>query len=324
MTASRVVQRARAVVALTLDEGTTVMPNWTRSANWTALAIGASLSLAAVECASAVDLPPAPSLPPVGTSSEDFSGWYLRGDIGAGVEAAPDLWTAGALPGLPASLVSPGAVSSFRSSTLSPSGTIDAGLGYVFNPWFRMDGTLEYRFAGRLESVFAIGDWTTPAGGDPLYAEDRLRAGVSSIVVLVNGYVNLGNYWGATPFLGAGVGVADNALTGVSDQGLAISGAGPTAPVGGVFSNASRTNFAWALTAGFDFDIAPNLKLEASYRYLNLGSIAVGGAHCASIATGCVGSVAASSRGALASNDVRIGLIWLVEAPRPAAVVARD
>ena len=98
----------------------------------------------------------------------------------------------------------------------------------------------------------------------PFRSADRLRGGVSSIVALVNFYVDLGNFWGATPFVGAGIGVADNALSGVSDQGFAIAGASAIVPVGGFFSNASRTSFAWALTAGFDVALAPNLKLEAS------------------------------------------------------------
>ncbi len=301
------------------------MPNGLRAAKWTALAVGAGLGLGSVGNASAVDLPPAPALPSVGASSEDFSGWYLRGDLGAGLEAAPAVKAAGDPTELevPGRLLSPYASSSFHDTTLSPSGTIDVGVGYVLNPWFRMDGTLEYRFGGRLRSSLAIVDPAPLAGAGPVTAADHLSAGLSSIVALVSGYVDLGNYWGVTPFLGAGVGVADNALSGVSDHGFAVSGAGAAIPVGGAFSNASKTNFAWALTAGFDFDIAPNLKLEASYRYLNLGLIALGGLHCP---TGCGGAVAASSRGALVSNDLRIGLIWLVPAPAlaPAPIVARD
>ncbi len=214
------------------------MPNWTRAANWTALAIGAGLILASVECARAADLPPAPSLPQAGSSSEDFSGWYLRGDLGAGFEAAPAL-NAAANPIasiVPGGVLSPYGTASFRDTTLSPSGTIDAGVGYVLNPWLRMDGTLEYRFGARLRSSLAVVDPAPLGGGGPFSAADGLRAGFSSIVALLNGYVDLGNYWGVTPFLGAGVGVADNALSGVSDQGLAISGAGPAIPVGGVFS----------------------------------------------------------------------------------------
>jgi opacity protein-like surface antigen len=265
--------------------------------------------------ARAVDLPPAPALPPAETSSNAFSGWYLRGDLGVGIETAPKLDPASAAiaAGVPLPRLSPFAVSSFPNTTLSPSGAIDGGVGYVLNPWLRMDAALEYRFGGELRSTYAIDDPAPFGAGGPFRSADRLRGGVSSIVALINGYVDLGNYWGATPFVGAGIGVADNALSGVSDQGLAIAGASAIVPVGGFFSNASRTSFAWALTAGFDVDLAPNLKLEASYRYLDLGSIAVGG-------------VAASSRNALASNELRVGLIWLIGVPQPAPmpVVARD
>jgi opacity protein-like surface antigen len=279
------------------------------------------------EAARAVDLPPAPALPPAETSSNAFSGWYLRGDLGVGIETAPKLDPAsGAIgAGIPLPLLSPFAVSSFPNTTLTRSGTIDGGVGYVLNPWLRMDATLEYRFGGELRSTYAIDD---PAAAGPFRSADRLRGGVSSIVALVNGYVGLGNYWGATPFVGAGIGIADNALSGVSDQGFAIAGSGGAIPVGGFFSNASRTSFAWALTAGIDVDLAANLKLEASYRYLNLGSIAVGGLPCVPGAQSCLGGagVAASSRKALASNDLRVGLIWLVGESQPALrpILARD
>ncbi len=293
-------------------------------------AVAALVAVAGGQMARAVDLPPAPALPPAETSSNAFSGWYLRGDLGAGIEMAPKLDGASVpiAAGIPLPLLSPFAVSSFPNTTLSPSATIDGGLGYVFNPWLRMDATLEYRFGGALRSTAAIEDPAPLGAVGPFRSADRLRGSVASIVALVNGYVDLGNYWGATPFVGAGIGVADNALSGVSDQGIAIAGASAIVPVGGVFSNASRTNFAWALTAGFDYDLAPNLKLEASYRYLNLGSIAVGGLHCLPGARACLGGagVAASSRNTLASNDLRLGLIWLIGEPQPAPrpVVARD
>ncbi len=293
-----------------------------------ALAVAACVILASGG-ALAVDLPPAPALPPLQASADEFSGWYLRGDLGAGFETAPDLGAAsgpiarGPLGGL----LSPYALSSFRNTTLSPSGTIDAGVGYVFNSWLRLDGALEYRFGGRLQSLYAIDDPAPLDLASPYRAADRLVGSVSSILALVNGYVDLGNYWGGTPFFGAGIGVADNALSGLSDQGFALSGGGAAVPTGGFFSDASKTSFAWALMAGLDLDIAPNLKLELSYRFLDLGSIAVGGAHCATFAPACRGGgvVAASSRVALATNDVRIGLVWLVGEPQtaPVPVVAR-
>jgi opacity protein-like surface antigen len=286
------------------------MANWMLPGGCKTLCVAAALGLASTGSATAVDLPPAPTLPAAGASTDEFSGWYLRGDIGVGFETAPVLGSAGGAVILPD--LSPYAVSSFRNTTLSPLGTIDGGVGNVFNPWMRMDGTLEYRFGGRLQSTYAI------AGPAAFAAADSLHGSVSSILALVNGYVDLGNWWGVTPFVGAGIGVTDNALSSVSDQGSALSGVGAAAPVGGFFSNASRTNFAWALMAGLDVDIAPNLKLELSYRYLNLGSIAVGGLHCIPGAVACAGGVvAASSRGGIGSNDVRIGLVWLVDQPAP-------
>ena len=188
-----------------------------------------------------------------------------------------------------------------------------------------MDGTLEYRFGGRLRSTYAIAD-PAPLAARPFVFADRVGAGLSSLVALMNGYVDLGDWWGVTPFVGAGIGVADNALSGVSDQGI-LWGARTVAPVGGLFSNGARTNFAWALMAGLNFRIAPSLKLEIGYRYLNLGSMAVGGPHCVSGAEACFGDagVAASSRNALASNEIRVGLVWLIGEPQasPAPTVVR-
>ncbi|RBP16490.1 opacity protein-like surface antigen [Roseiarcus fermentans] len=303
------------------DEGTAIMANWTLAPNWRALVLAAALGLASGGAAIAVDLPPAPTLPPAAGGPEagdEFSGWYLRGDVGAGFETPPSLASA-APAGIaaPGGLVSPFATSSFGHATLSPSASLDAGLGYVFNSWLRTDATLEYRFGGRFQSSFAI------ASPGPI-AADRLSARVSSLVALINGYVDLGAWQGVRPFVGAGLGVADTALSGVSDQGFARTPAGAFVPIGGLFSNAARTHFAWALTAGFDVDIAPNLKLEVSYRYLNLGSIALGGTHCFPGAPACVAGVAATARGALASNDIRIGLVYLIGGLEPAApLVAR-
>jgi len=284
------------------------MADWPHPPNWRAVALAAALALAPVG-ARAVDLPPAPDLPPVvagAQGADDFSGWYLRGDLGAGAETAPDLASAGptalAIPGGP---VAPAAFS-FGRATTSPAASLDGGVGYVFNSWLRADMTLEYRFGSRLAANYRIADPAPLAAG-------RLAASAASLVALVNGSVDLGNWWGVTPFVGASVGVADNALSGVSDHGLAFGRGGVVVPVGGFVANASRTNFAWALTAGLDVDIAPNLKLELSYRYLNLGAVALG-SRCVPACAGATGRV-------LASNDVRIGLVYLIG--EPAAPAAR-
>ena len=105
----------------------------------------------------------------------------------------------------------------------------------------------------------------------------------TSIIGLVNGYVDIGTWYGITPFVGAGVGVAQNRLSGLTDTGFTYSPSVFTnggAPTGGYFSNGSKTNFAWALMTGLDFNVTENLKLELGYRYLNYGKFASGGSNC--------------------------------------------
>jgi opacity protein-like surface antigen len=288
--------------------------------------------IAAVLCtwAKAADLPPAPSLPPASPAEGDFGGWYLRGDVGAGVnsiapalQAAPDPITAGVADGF----VSPAATEGFKNTTLSPVGMIDFGAGYQFNGWFRADATVEYRSRANLKSTYALADPASPTYGGPAQYADAYRADVASIVGLVNGYANLGSWYGFSPFLGAGVGFADNRLSGLTVQAEGVADSSLLGPAGGSFAGGSRTSFAWALMAGVDFDVSPNLKLELGYRYLNYGSITTGGSNCLAGESGgtfstanCNGGVAntISSRNKLASNDFRLGVIYLIgEAPPP-------
>ncbi len=302
-----------------------------------AFVISAGIALAAGGLASAADLPPAPRLPPPAPVVEDFGGWYLRGDVGLGVAAArPDLQNEPdpISTGVSSDFLSPYASESFNNTTLSPSSMFDFGVGYRFNNWFRMDGTLEYRGGARLQSLYTLTDPASPVFGGPLQYADFFNADVSSVVGLVNGYVDLGNYWGVTPFVGAGVGFADNMLSGFTDQGFGYASFGSLGSSGSYLDNGSKTSFAWALMAGLDFDVTRNLRLELGYRYLNYGSIKTGASYCLAGASGgvfttanCTGGVSnyISSRNQLASNDFRIGLIWLLGAPPPppAPIVTR-
>jgi opacity protein-like surface antigen len=145
------------------------------------------LALAAIAAAfsgwaKAADLPPAPSLPPASGGEEEFSGWYLRGDVGGGVNAAsPKLEIA------PGPLAGPIVTQSVFSPSLSPFGMVDVGAGYQFNPWFRVDGTLEYRGGASLQSLYTITDPASPYFGGPLQYADFYRANVASLISLLNG-----------------------------------------------------------------------------------------------------------------------------------------
>lgn len=284
--------------------------------------------------ANAADLPPAPRLPAPPPPVSDFAGWYLRGDVGLGLNAtAPELQD---LPdpivtGIANGFLSHAASQSFNNTTLSSSGMVDVGLGYQFNDWLRVDGTVEYRGGANLQSLFALTDPASPAFGGPLQYADFYRANVSSVIGLVNGYLNLPSWYGISPFIGAGVGVASNSVSGFTDQGFGYADFTSLGATGGYFSNASKTSFAWALMAGLDFTITPNLKLEFGYRYLNYGLITTGGSNCLAGNNGGVFSAAncsggapnyISSRNKLASNDFRLGLIYMLgEAPAAAEPV---
>src|SRR5208282_5842127 len=103
---------------------------------------------------------------------------------------------------------------------------------------------------------------------------DRYSASVSSAVFLANGYVDLGTWYGVTPFLGAGIGTSYNMLHGLTDVGLENVGAYGIAP------DRDTARLAWALMAGFSYSLTSNLKLELGYRYLDMGSVASNGIVC--------------------------------------------
>ncbi len=306
-------------------------------ARFKAVVIAAGVALASGGLVRAADLPPAPRLPAPVPVVEDFSGWYLRGDIGFGVAAsAPNLQNDPdpIASGVSGGFLSPSAYESFNNTSVSPSGMFDFGVGYRFNNWFRMDGTLEYRGGAELQSLYTLNDPANPYFGGPLQYADFFRADISSIVGLVNAYADLGNYWGVTPFVGAGAGFAYNSISGFTEQGFGYASFGPLGASGSYLDNGGKTAFAWALMAGLDFNVTPNLKLELGYRYLNYGTFTTRGSNCLAGASAvafstanCTGGVPnyISSHNALASNDFRIGLIWMLGGPvaAPAPVVAR-
>jgi opacity protein-like surface antigen len=281
-----------------------------------ALTLASVAVLALTRFATAADLlPPPPLLPP---PAQEFNGWYLRGDIGLATNNSSNLNLYNTPEPLNSGFFAPGANESFNNTTISSSELADFGVGYRVNNWFRGDVTFEYRDGGHFQSLYTLNN---PNAGEYGISQllDFYRADISSAIGLVNAYADLGTWYGVTPFVGGGVGVAENWLYGMTDQGQVSIAGGGTGASGGYFSNAAKTNFAWALMAGLDFDITPNLKLELGYRYLDMGKISSGASNCAngtgagngfSVAN-CGGSNNfVSSRSDLVSNDFRVGLLW--------------
>jgi opacity protein-like surface antigen len=260
--------------------------------------------------AQAADLlpPPPPVEPPV--ASPEFGGWYLRGDVGVAIQSGslnPSI-SPNPLIGAPAD-----AFNSFYNTSMSASALVDIGVGYQINNWLRFDVTGEYRGGSEFQTLEQVGIPSQAAQFANFY-----RGNVSSFIGLVNGYVDVGTWYGVTPFVGGGVGVANNRLTGVTDTGFAYPGNGTGSPTGGYLSDSSKTNFAWALMAGLDFNVTQNLKLELGYRYLDYGKLQSGTSHCFNgtaagggfSAANCGGSGYNLSTHDLTSQDVRLGLRW--------------
>jgi len=205
--------------------------------------------------ASAADLlPPPPPLPSAGSVvSELGTGWYLRGDVGY-VDYANPREALGYSAGLP-----------FDSIRLANTWSGGGGIGYAFNGWFRADLTADYRSEAR---IAALSSGSSYVHG---YSTDTLK--LETTTVLLNGYFDLGNWSGITPYVGAGIGFANNDLSSYSSKVSCL-----TVTCSSAFSQAAvaheggtKTNLAWALMAGAAVDIGKGLKLDLGYRYLRVG-----------------------------------------------------
>jgi len=282
----------------------------------------------------AADLPPAPPVVELPPPVAEFSGWYLRGDVGVGINSAPTGLTVSPDPiatGVGNGFLSAAANNNFYNSSLSQSYLYDFGVGYQFNNWLRADVTGEIRGGGDFQALEVVNDPGFPAGGTAQFS-DFYHGSVSTYLMMVNGYADVGTWSGITPYVGVGLGLSYTRLSGVSDIGSNyVNGVNGTS--GGYFGNASNTSYAWALMTGLDFKVTQNLTMELGYRYLNYGGFKSGGSNCLSGSgtgsfalnncNGGVQNVITSAR--LGSNDFRLGFRYLIgdAAPAPGPIVRK-
>ena len=225
---------------------------FTRRLKLSALAVVASFAI--INTAHSADMP-APVLAP----AVDYSGWYLRGDIGFSNQNVGSLFNVNYNDFTSVSSVDKG----FDAAPL-----FGLGVGYTVNNWLRFDVTGEYRGAANFHGL-DVG--AIPGGG---FADDRYTGSKSEWTFMFNGYVDLGTWWNITPFVGAGVGVSRNTISNFGDisvcvNSLSCAGSGGSDAFGGT---ASKWNFAWALHAGLAYQVWRNVTLELAYRYIDLGN----------------------------------------------------
>ena len=247
------------------------------------------------------------------TLVEAGSSWYIRGDVGASFDEAPSL-SIGAISTPPPGYL--GSTFTGGSTGTSTDWAGGVGFGYRFNDYLRLDATWEYREGPSRDrslgaicpyGLLGINDANTGAPAGYLYDTTNTCLGSLSLrqhnnTVLANGYVDLGNYSGFTPYVGGGLGVNVNSMQATSNFTETANGVPyaadltafapyppawvnavgqPIAPQPGIaFApqswnrtiNSTTYNFAYALAAGIGFQLNPSATLDIGYRYLNAGT----------------------------------------------------
>lgn len=260
----------------------------------------AMVAASAVTTASAADLAPPPLMaPPPPPIVESMGGLYLRGDVGVGHMNESTVTSVLTTPGF----VAP----DWRMDKRSFDGNAfaGAGIGYQFNNFLRFDVTGEYRGATHYNGLFSYrDDWGMGCFNGR--CSDVYKASIRSTAFMANGYIDMGTWRGITPFVGAGVGVANHTIQGLTDIGYPSLGYG-------FARDRSATKFAWALMAGLGFEVTRNLKMEVGYRYMNMGTVDSNPIACQAAGV-CANEV---QRYKLQSHDVKVGFRYMLADDAP-------
>lgn len=209
----------------------------------------------------AADMPlPIEAPPPLEGPVEWGSNWYLRGQVGA---ADQNIST----------------IDGMRLQTSWPSNwTLGIGGGYKFNDWFRADLTIDYQKLWSRSGVqpsmpcFIVtgggGGGVISNGVMPFTCAPTVNNNNESISFLANLYLDLGNFGGFTPYIGAGAGA--NVLI----QRHYVAWTPALYPYGlSVTHNGDHVSFAYAAMAGVSYDLDEHWKIDLGYRWVNLGRI---------------------------------------------------
>lgn len=189
---------------------------------------------------------------PVEAVALSTGGWYLRGDVGYG-------WThmrgASYYQGGP-----DGTKTDFDDTDLDGGVVLGGGVGYQWNDYFRTDVTLDYLFDG---------DFNGSTSGSCGVSDDCVssdRASWSALSLLANAYVDLGTYYGVTPYVGAGIGATRVNWGNLRNTSCSVddpSNCDDTV----THSGKDSWRFTYALMAGASVDLTCNWKADAGYRF---------------------------------------------------------
>ena len=233
------------------------------------------------------------------------SGWYVRGDFGGAQLYQANPFYKGILQnnGSTFSSNAPG-VTLRQSHELGYVGGV--GGGYAFTSHLRADVVIDYHmpvhsnaYGASFRCINGYGPVQTATTTNPVTGvvsttstatptsgtcTGAYQANLQSYDALVNGYYDLGTWYGVTPYVGAGVGLSfghyqtSSAYTQADGSSYNISVTNPAS--GQTYAiNYDRTsshtyyNLAYALMAGFAFPIFDHAKIDIGYRFLDLGTV---------------------------------------------------
>ncbi len=177
---------------------------------------------------------------------ESSRGLYLRGTVGYVDYKRPE-----------ADFADQPSTSNLSRESLNNTAIVGAGLGYRFNANVRADVTLDHTFDARFKGVVVPASLTAVSITD--------QAQFQSSTFMVNGYLDFRPVMGFTPYIGAGIGIAQNIF---SRQVLA-TGIGTSVHLAG----GDDFSLAWALMAGVGYQLSSNFTLDLGYRYASLGAV---------------------------------------------------
>jgi opacity protein-like surface antigen len=176
------------------------------------------------------------------------TGWYLRGDIGVSQNQKPGDYGYGS--------------ADFTGTKTDNSFVGSIGFGYQFNDMFRADATLEWMPSYDVKGATTCATWTTSdCTGDPTLATGE-RTKLNSFLLMANGYVDLASWNGLTPYVGAGLGVANLQVGAHESVTLGAASAARS------FGEKDNWSLAASAMVGASYSFGNGLMLDVGYRYL--------------------------------------------------------
>ncbi|MFK7902480.1 MAG: outer membrane protein [Nitratireductor sp.] len=210
--------------------------------------------------ANAADFP-YPETPTYGGGEETLvefgSGWYLRGDVGLSKNS---------VDGVKYRQSSSAFTGDFEQYDLQEGFTLGAGIGYQLTNNIRIDATYKHHSSMDFTGSSAQGVVCASTVGTCDYSDD---ASLSIDTYMVNGYLDLGNYGGFTPYVGAGAGIAAVNWADMTNAEECATGPCTLAPSSN-HGGREEKSFAYSLHTGFAFDIAKQTKMDIGYSFTHI------------------------------------------------------